>query len=167
MPFNKKKIILARRLQITELYLKGLSQTEIATKVGVKQPQVSHDLKILSKEWKESALMNIHEAKSLELAKINYLECQYWDAWEESKKVEQQTTKRMSKNGHKTASIQVVVKEQIKPGNPKYLRGVQWCIQKRIEIFGINAPQQIEQKVYDEFEHMSDEELERYASGEF
>jgi len=119
LPNNNKHIINERRARIAELYLRGWPQYKIAKEVGCSQPQVSHDLKFLSKGWKESALMNIDKIKSQELAKLDHLEREYFDAWERSK-------------------------NESRDGDPRFLEGVLKCVAKRADIVGLDSPQKSE-----------------------
>lgn len=144
MPQNNKYIIAKRRQEISALYLQGKPQYEIAELVDVNQSQVSRDLKHLKKEWLKSAIRDFDEAKSQELAKIDNLEQEYWDAWEKSKEDYKQTTKRAKGKNEKTTEKEQIEKNVIVFGDPAFLKGVQWCIDKRCKILGIDAPQKIE-----------------------
>jgi predicted transcriptional regulator len=123
--------------KLASLYLKGMRQADIAQKLGVSQPQVSYDLKEIHKRWRESTLVNINEAKHRELARIDNLENEYWRAWERSceEKTKTKTEKIVGGNATKAS-----VEKDTMLGNPSYLTGVQWCIEQRCKIFGINAP---------------------------
>lgn len=115
------------------MYLKGARQVDIAEKIGVDRSQVSYDLKEIHKRWRESALVNINEAKHRELARIDELERTYRDAWERSVgEVVKTTTSKSDKDGSRAS----IVKEQ-KTGDASYLAGVQWCIEQRCKIFGL------------------------------
>ena len=119
MPFSKKEEIIKRRSLVAEMYLKGYFQADIAKKLGVTQQQVSQDLKVIYKNWKNSAVRNFDELKDRELVKIDNLETTYWQAWEGSKK------------------------EGSSVGDARFLQGIQWCVAKRCEILGVNSPQEI------------------------
>jgi len=163
MPQNNSKIVSARRARIASLYLKGKPQHAIAEDVGVNQSQVSRDLKVLEGQWRASALLDINDVKMRELARINQLEVEYWDAWEESKQNYQQVTNKASGSRTRVKYKEKTTKDMILFGDPRFLAGVQWCIQKRCEIFGLNAPQKFEGRMVDEFENMSLEELAKRA----
>ncbi len=165
MPKNNKHIISERRRTVASLYLRGASQLHIAQEVGVNQSQISRDLKFLNEKWRESSLIDINEAKMKELAKIGQLEQEYWTAWEKSKEDYQQTMKKAKGTKDKVNYQEKVVKEMIVYGDPRFLQGIQWCIDKRCKIFGVEAPKQIENKIVDEFEKKSDAELEKLAYG--
>jgi hypothetical protein len=122
-------------LKISQLYLTGSTQAEIATQLGVSQPQICYDLKELRASWLESSLVNLDEAKARELAKIDNLEAQYWVAWGRSQK----DKKTETIGGEAGATVRT--EEQC--GDPRFLEGVRWCVSKRCEIFGIDAPKKI------------------------
>lgn len=135
MPQQKTENIENRRAIVSDMYLKGYQQTVIAKKVGVTQQQVSYDLKILMQQWKAEQLKNIDEMVTAELIKINKLEVEYYEAWEKSKGKD--TTIKRSGKIEKPEFIQQV--ENSNFGDPRYLAGVQWCVNKRCELLGLNA----------------------------
>lgn len=80
----KKASMQERRKQVADLYLKGMSQWEIAIKVGVSQPTVSTDLTDIMAEWKAERIIGYDDVMAKELARINHLEEVAWQAWERS-----------------------------------------------------------------------------------
>ena len=152
MPQNKRRVILERRSKIAEMYLRGVAQYIIADELNISTSQVSRDLKKLAQQWRESALVNIDEVKAKELAKIDKLEKEYYDAWVRSC---QMKTKKSAKKKRLTTAIgkalgvdskeQTFTEEQM-IGNPRFLEGVRWCIAKREEIFGYAAAKKIDVK---------------------
>lgn len=137
---NKKEGVLERRAIVSKLYLQGWYQVDIAAEVGVTQQQVSADLKVLRSQWLESSLRDFDEARDQELFKIDNLEREYWSAWEKSK---QDYKKKMTKvkGGIKDPNyVEKTESEVIIFGDKRFLDGVQWCITKRCEILGLNAP---------------------------
>ena len=70
---HKKVQIEHRRTQVTELYLKGWTQSAIAKKLGVSQPTISSDIKAARNEWAELRVHNINEAIGEELEKLRVL----------------------------------------------------------------------------------------------
>ena len=135
MPQNKRSVISDRRKKVAELYLQGKWQSEIAGIVGVTQSQVSQDLTVLRRLWLQSSLINIDKIKSRELAKIDRLESEAWDAWESSVGKKIRTTESSGDKGNETKT-----ETKIDAGDPRFLQSIQWCIAKRCEIFGLNAP---------------------------
>jgi hypothetical protein len=134
--------------QVSELYLQELKQAEIAERLGVSRQQISYDLKVLQHRWQQSALVNLNEKKALELAKIDQLERSYWQAWEESRKARETTMSTTEKTSadspdHAKAAplrLKAAMRKEARDGNPAFLEGVQWCINKRCAILGLDAP---------------------------
>jgi len=141
MPQNNKTIIKERRKRVSDMYLAGMWQVEIAKEVGVTQGQVSQDLSVLRRLWQQSALVNIDKVKSKELAKLDRLENEYWKAWHSSVGEKVRTTESDGDKGHE-------IREEIKidAGDPRFLQGVLSCISKRCDILGINAPSEVDIK---------------------
>jgi transcriptional regulator with XRE-family HTH domain len=75
---------LERRKSVARLYLKGWSQCEIAEKVGAAQSTVSDDLRLLRNSWKKGAQADLRAAYELAHAKLDALERELWQAWEDS-----------------------------------------------------------------------------------
>lgn len=138
---QKKTEIAIRRQKVASAYLRGSTQAEIAAEMEVDQATVSRDLKSLRAEWMKSALIDINEAKARELAKVDALEIEYWSAWERSQlNAEVETTKMQGSDPEKPGKLEKQKRVEGQTGDPRYLAGIQWCIQKRCEILGVNAP---------------------------
>jgi transposase len=78
--------IAERRKIVSSLYLQGKFQDEIAKVVKVDRGTVSRDLKVVQQEWLKSGVMDLNAAKARELAKLDQVERQAWDAWIQSRK---------------------------------------------------------------------------------
>jgi hypothetical protein len=155
------------RRKTADLYLQGWLQADIAGFLGISQSTVSNDLKALQAEWLRSALLDFDEAKAREIAKVDRLEREYWAAWERSCE-DAETTKQRGAPGEepgkiKTASVERTVKGQA--GDPRFLQGVQWCIDRRCKILGVDAAQRANMLNID-VSKLTDEQLERIADGE-
>jgi len=118
------------------MYLQGVTQAEIGQRLGVSQPQISYDLRTLRNRWLQSSLVNIDEAKARELARVDHLEREYWEAWEKSKN----PVKTIASKKVDGQQIEKTIQGETGTGDPRYLSGVQWCINKRCEVLGLNAP---------------------------
>jgi hypothetical protein len=60
---------------VSEMYFRlGLRQQEIATQLGVSQPTIARDAKILLARWREAALGDLAELKGRELAELAEME---------------------------------------------------------------------------------------------
>jgi hypothetical protein len=143
MPQNNKHIINERRARVADLYLQGWAQYKIAEVVKVTQGQVSSDLKQLSKKWKESAMMDIDKIKARELAKIDKLEREYYDAWDRSKRLRKKI-KNTDTSGSKDGKTEVSIEKEKMVGDPRFLDGILKCIAKREEIIGFGATRKLD-----------------------
>ena len=155
------------RRKTADLYLQGWLQADIAGFLGLSQSTVSNDLKALQGQWLRSALLDFDEAKAREVAKVDRLEREYWAAWERSCE-DAETTKRRGTPGEepgkiKTASVERTVKGQA--GDPRFLQGVERCIDRRCKILGVDAAQRGSLLNID-VSKLTDEQLERIANGE-
>lgn len=131
-----------RRAKVAKMYLEGLAQWSIAEVVGVDQSQVSRDLAHLRGEWRESAAINFAEFQARELARIDHMEAEAWTAWNESRKQREISTaeKTDSPDGARTKTG---MRREGQTGDEGYLKVVQWCIDKRIQVLGFELPKKI------------------------
>jgi len=131
------------RRREADLYLQGRLQADIATELDINQSTVSRDLKALQKQWLASALIDFDEAKARELAKIDRLEREYWEAWQNSCE-DAETVKQKGKPGEETGQVTTSTVERTvkgQAGDPRFLVGVQWCIERRCKVLGIDVPE--------------------------
>jgi hypothetical protein len=147
------------RRRVADLYLQGWIQADIADEVGVSQATVCRDLQALQASWLDSALTDFNEAKAQELAKVDRLEREYWQAWQRS--CENAETLRQE-GDPKQPPTKVVKTSKGQAGDPRFLQGVQWCIERRCKILGIDAPQKIDVNMA----QLNNDQLERIANGE-
>ena len=97
---------------------------------------------------------DIDKAKAKELAKVDKLERTYWEAWERSLEALERRSTRMSGTITKEVDapdgskrfVQETPTQQAfttveRLGDSRYLQGVQWCIERRCKILGIDAPE--------------------------
>jgi len=131
--------------RIGEMYLRGWSQAEIAEELKLSVPTISRDLAKLQDAWVKSSLVDYDKAKGKELAKIDQLECEYWDAWLQSREDKETETQKAIAVGKTKEDMlpfrkEATKREEGQTGDPRFLTGVQWCINKRCEILGLDAP---------------------------
>jgi phage terminase large subunit len=127
-------------LQIAEWYFHRVPQLEMvarinaSNKVPVTQQTVSKDLKEVHKRWREDSNQLLTERKAIELAKIDYLEQQYLDAWARSTEYDE-----IAKRHQGREYTVLIPRDDRNPmGADKYLKGVQWCVEQRIKIMGLD-----------------------------
>ena len=141
---KRKPIERARdRRLIAPMYLiEKISQGEIAERLNARgdvaytitQQTVSNDLKALENEWLQAGLMDLDEAKARELARIDALECEYWEAWRESISSGVKVSKEKKRGDEVVTVRQEVTKAS---GDSRFLQGIQWCIEQRCKILGL------------------------------
>lgn len=141
---NKIEGVRERRAKVAKLYLQGWYQADIAKEVGVTQQQVSLDLKALKKEWLASSIRDFDKARDNELFKIDNLEREYWAAWEKSKTDYSKKSIKAKGTKKELNQVEKTDTEVIMIGDKRFMDGIQWCINKRCEILGLDAPKKQE-----------------------
>jgi len=156
-----------RRSRVTELYLEGRSQRDIALALGVSVTLVSQDLKAVRDEWLAMRVKDMDAVKAEELARIDHLEAVAWTAWRSScldekvsrnrvRYAEQET--KNPKGGRRKAGRNYNIENELpgddeaetrtvektidtmlrnRSGDPKFLEQIAWCIQTRLKITGL------------------------------
>lgn len=143
---QKRTEIANRRQEVSERYLRGMYMADIAAELGVDTATVSRDLAELRKEWLERSINHIDQRKAIELAKLDRLELEYWDAWQRSQEdaetITQEKLGAIKDTEGKVMGTRVkeIKKREGQSGNPAFLAGILNCINKRCEILGLNAP---------------------------
>lgn len=132
---NKKLAVIERRQHVAELALQGLSQTSIAEHLSVNQGTVSHDLKIIRQEWRDSAVRDFDEARSVELQKLDLIERESWAAWQRSQKPQQSAMFTGD-----TPGPQAKKSLANRYGDPRFLEQVNKCIAQRRSLLGLDIP---------------------------
>lgn len=148
------------RALIGRLYVKGKTQREIAETlqaayekerpadwpadrpwISISRQQVAHELAAVREEWRQSAVVDFNLAKGRELARIDALEEAYWEAYERSKqdRIARQLYSKVDEHGNVKPTHQTVSTSR-SDGDEKFLAGIQWCIDRRCKILGIDAP---------------------------
>jgi len=111
---------------IASEYLRGKYQYEIARELKLTQQQISYDLKEIQRRWMAS-LDDFDKAKGKELAKLDKLEAELWEAWGRSQ-------------NKKIKDTDIIVDDS---GDPRFLSGILKCIERRCAILGLDAPKTI------------------------
>ena len=141
---RSKEQVLVDRAEMARRYLRGETLEKIGTELGFDRSTVGKELKAIRAQWLQSSLVDFNDAKARELAKIDHLEETYWDAWKRSIGQVKKTTQQAERlDANTLVPIRATVQTEESIGNPTYLQGVQWCIQKRLDIFGLEAPKQL------------------------
>lgn len=157
---------------ISDLYLQGLTQDKIAKRINadpereytLTQQTISNDIRRLQELWLKSSLRDFNEMKAQELAKVDRLEREYWRGWESSQEDAETIRQEGSKDDDGQAGINKIVKTaKDQAGDPRFLQGVERCIERRCKILGIDAWQK---SLNLDMSKLTIEQLERIATGE-
>lgn len=73
-PRGEALAIAKRRRMVAQLYLRRMTQIEIAEKLNISQATVSGDLKALKREWLEQSLDAVDEVRAREVAELDEME---------------------------------------------------------------------------------------------
>jgi len=71
---STKLQILKRRRLVARLYLRKMTQQQIADKIGIERSTISRDLKYLRNLWRKEAISDIDERRGRELAELEEME---------------------------------------------------------------------------------------------
>ena len=142
---KRSKIQIDRdRQEIARLYLQGVIQADIADRLGMTRQMVGYDLKAIREAWLKSSLSNFNERIAVELAKIDNVEVEYWQAWQRSTQVKESSTAKIITDNEGKERNEAGTKQEQMTGDEKFLAGVRWCIDRRLKLFGLDAPIKID-----------------------
>jgi len=132
-----------RRTEVARLYLRGRSQQQIADEIGVVRKTVWSDIQEIRKEWQEERLSDAEALINRELAKLDHLEAEAFDAWERSKQdAERETVTDDPEKGRITKHVTIG-----QTGDPQYLALILRCCERRCKLLGLDAPEKREEKI--------------------
>lgn len=158
-PHEEVSLVLRRQI-VAERYLRGEYQSQIAQALGITQQQISQDLKVVRAAWLASTLRDFDALKSEQLAKVDAVEVEAWDAWARSKQPREVTVTEQTEGA--SATRKASVRREGQAGDPRFLERIQKCIEQRCDILGLHAPKRYK---FD-WETLSDRQLERLAAGD-
>ncbi len=136
---NDKK--LSDRALTAEMYLQGHTQVQIAKKIGISTGQVCIDLQIIRDQWAASAILNINEAKNVELARINLIEKEAWVDFYRSRE-DAEGSEQSEGTGPQGITSASKIWSKGRLGDHQYLRVVLDCTKQRRAIMGLDQPTQ-------------------------
>ena len=136
----KETEMIKRRNEVVDLYCKGRPVYMIAEQMGVTRATIWNDVQAVKKALMEQASDKIDEMRYDELMKVNKLEITYWDSWEKS--IEDHIRKSVKE---KSGEIEKSVIESASYGDPRFLQGIERCIERRCKLLGLDAPEKVQQ----------------------
>lgn len=144
---------------IEKLHLRGKNEYEITDLLNSQRPyhltreQIHYDLTSIATQWRAEYQRDRAEAIAKELASLQTLQAEHWQAWERTLEEKTRTRTEQSTNdggtgdgdgkdrGRKAAKASVEKEDML--GNPAYLAGVMACIERRCKLLGLDAPTKI------------------------
>jgi len=144
----------ADRLLVAELFVQNYSFREITAKVNeraahekwgysISLTQVFYDIKKLLGEWKEQRNDFIENHITIELAKLDKIEKECWEAWHASKqgRLKTRVDGGVTMQDGSTKGGSVIDRTlETSVGDVRFLDRIQGCIDKRIDLLGLAAP---------------------------
>jgi len=112
--------------------------------------QIVYDVKVIERQWIEHYLADVNAMKAKELARIDRIEMAAWEEWERSKRTLAKTEKEQVENeqiGKDDKTFQRHRKtrakktEQERDADKEFMKIIQWCVEQRCTILGLNAAQ--------------------------
>lgn len=140
-PRTEETEIAERRALVSRLYLQGWTQLAIADEVDVDQSTVSRDLDALRQEWRQNAAIDFGEIQARTLASIDLMEAEAWKGWESSRRDREIKTAENSTG--RDPKTKTGMRREGQSGDEGYLRTIQWCLEKRMQILGFELPKKI------------------------
>jgi transcriptional regulator with XRE-family HTH domain len=81
---QRQDAVLDRLQKTARLYLRGMSQKDIAKKLGVSRYSIGKDLIACRKMWREKSVATFEQHLAEQLAKLDEAEAAAWVGWERS-----------------------------------------------------------------------------------
>lgn len=126
--------------ELARLDLRGYSQEDIARKLGVSQPQVCYDLKVLTKKHTASQTADTKLKIDRKIRQYKEMEREAWEAWERSKNdiVEVSRVRTIGDGDEGTVREETKVKGRLP--DPAYLRIIAECYRSTCELESLFPP---------------------------
>jgi len=128
---------------ISQMYLKGLSATEMVAAFESSDRPYTLSRKTIVKDleeaqiiWRDLVAKRVGEVKAQELARIDLIEAEAWAEWARSKEDAEETLTENVK-GESGSKVKVSVRKRGRLGANEFLRTVQWCVEMRLKIHGV------------------------------
>ncbi len=161
---SQKVRVEARRTKVSELYLSGHTIGQIALMLTPEFPtpsgrpilyqSISKDLKAIRQQWRSSAIRNFDDAKAMELAKIDQVEVEAWEAWRRSIGVHTVVTvKTTTVEAVREGEADIPADERIEKseslaGDPRYLERIQKCVDQRMQLLDLAGPIRVDASMH-------------------
>jgi hypothetical protein len=151
---------------ISEMVLQGAKQSVIAAALSITQQQISYDLREVRRRWQTNATLSFDSYVAQEMEKLGLLEREYWAGWQRSQQPRKNSPVAVREKTD-TASSETAARAGMRDGNPRFLDGVLFVMERRARLLGLDKPARINGTIQTfDLTKLSDEQLERIANGE-
>jgi len=133
-----------RRRQINALLIANFKPNQIARRLGIPTSAVARDIQAINQEWREKMLLDFADLKAKELARLDIIEQEAWDAWYESRRqqVVTEVAVQNSPRGEKTSTKR---RDERRDPDGRYLEIIMKCSTQRQKMLGLDQPRQIDE----------------------
>jgi hypothetical protein len=133
VPAKKRSKIqqLRDRATIAELYLKGWSQIGIGEFLELNQSNISRELTKIKAGWKAETNRDYDLVVEEQLNRLSMIECEYWDGWQRSQVIKEQTMQERMNEAVESSKAKVQRRTETRVGDPRFLEGIIKCVQER------------------------------------
>jgi len=117
---------------VASLLLRGHSQSEIAGMLGLNRSTICRDVRKIREAWRSKAIAHYDDVVGRELARLDEVERQAWQAWEASRGVVTSVTTTRRAGGQERRR-----KVERRAGDPGFLEAVLACVDRRARLLGL------------------------------
>jgi hypothetical protein len=126
----------ARLHRVSGMRLAGMTQYEIASKLGISQTSVCRDLQEIGAAWVKGGLVGVPAVRAVEVARMERLIAMAMIGYQRSIQDKQRTkTVKGSRKGDRTETM-----TEGQAGNPGFLRVIKECSERIAALLGADAP---------------------------
>jgi len=154
--------LLVKCVTIREI-TRRLNERNVSAGYTLSHVQVFQDSKIIFEEWRKEKIDLVDTKMELELAKLDKIENECWEAFERSKEGRRKTLITGGEMvGNQMSGGQIKEREiETTFGDTKFLDIIQKSMDKRAALLGLNAPTRISTEITSGIGSMTKDELER------
>lgn len=136
-----RSLSLERKRRAWEMHQKFFKHHEIAEALGMKLSAVSRMLGRLNKSFRESLAADIEETKIRQIAQLEHLAREAYEAWERSKEAAKSVMQRKNLiQGQAVGGVEQTNVARDQDGDPRYLKECRECLEAIRKIIGADAP---------------------------
>ncbi len=135
---------------IAKRYILGDKLGNIAADFDVSIQTISNDVKEIRRRWLASSIRDYDGKVAEQMARLDILETEYWYGWQRSQEDEETKTDERKVKVAVDGKTKLPAEEKAQTrtkgrvGDPRFLEGVERCIDKRCKLFGLYAPTKVD-----------------------